>query len=78
MAEPKATGSPAAFRISVDPTAIVFPSRITDPCAVIVPSETGFRRFTLYSTVVMREVRGRALRSAVATDMSTSVPSTPP
>ena len=32
----------------------------------------------MYSTVVMREVRGRTVRSAVATDMSTSVPSTPP
>ena len=78
MAEPKATGSPAAFRISVDPTAIVFPIRITEPRAVITPSVTGFSRLTLYSTVVIREVSGRTDRSAVATDMSTSVPSTPP
>ena len=78
MAEPKATGSPAAFRISVDPTAIVFPIRMTDPRAVITPSETGFSRLTLYSTVVIREVSGSTLRSAVATDMSTSVPRTPP
>ena len=47
VAGAKATGSPAAFRISVDPTAIVFPIRITEPRAVITPSVTGLQQIDL-------------------------------